>query len=574
MDLVSKQAGDFHTLGTFGLSTDYAITGIAGTVLTVAEDVSAVFADGDKLLIVSGTGVGEIYTVASAVYDTDHTDITVDEALGIVVVTDTLCFTKVPATSGDNVNITHAVTAAASVVVGDITGDFVGSGGSLNVTGSLTVGDVSNCFATTGAEVDVSVDLVVGDIGGSFATDGADISVSGNITTGDITGNFTYNSYVSTYGSVIIDGAITTNFAQKEGEGTCTVSVGNDVTITGSIGGSFSTGGVSVTADDIECASIANNFANGGSVTAGFITVTSLGGYFAYEADINANYDVEVTLANTMASFVYGDASACTLDCRNVIIAGISTSALFAGLLVNVHVVNITTGNINNALAYGGALVYVTGDITINGDCAYALAYGLEDTTYVEAYNISITGALTSGSGGGYFAYNCAGVRAYGNITVGSGVANYFAYNTYIYVAGDIIINGSLGAMFLHQTSFTFGASSRVIITGSISGGIQDDASTFKPPIFIGYRDGIATLTVANIKKDVNIAGVVGTLESTDPGVVNVKKDVAYKIDSVSKTGTLESTDPGIANVKKDVTYKIESVSKTGTLVDEIITIL
>jgi len=45
-----------------------------------------------------------------------------------------------------------------------------------------------------------------------------------------------------------------------------------------------------------------------------------------------------------------------------------------------------------------------------------------------------------------------------------------------------------------------------------------------------------------NVKKDVVVDDGVGTLESTDPGIGSVVKNVAYKIESVAKVGTLDVT--------------------------------
>lgn len=68
------------------------------------------------------------------------------------------------------------------------------------------------------------------------------------------------------------------------------------------------------------------------------------------------------------------------------------------------------------------------------------------------------------------------------------------------------------------------------------------------------------------------VAGVVntGTLNSTDPGVGNVRSGQGYFINSASRTGTLvvpgTSTDPGVANVLSGVGYQINGSSFTGTL--------
>jgi len=72
----------------------------------------------------------------------------------------------------------------------------------------------------------------------------------------------------------------------------------------------------------------------------------------------------------------------------------------------------------------------------------------------------------------------------------------------------------------------------------------------------------------ADVKKDVSYSSgaLIGELESTDPGVENVEKDIVYYINSSEKTGSRLDTDPGIANVRMDTTYYIDSVLLTGAL--------
>jgi len=59
----------------------------------------------------------------------------------------------------------------------------------------------------------------------------------------------------------------------------------------------------------------------------------------------------------------------------------------------------------------------------------------------------------------------------------------------------------------------------------------------------VGVAGGTCTVPAkGNVKKDVAVDDGVGTLESTDPGIGNVVKNVAYKIESVAKVGTLDVT--------------------------------
>ena len=53
---------------------------------------------------------------------------------------------------------------------------------------------------------------------------------------------------------------------------------------------------------------------------------------------------------------------------------------------------------------------------------------------------------------------------------------------------------------------------------------------------------------------------------SSDPGIANVDKDVAYTINDAALVGTMETTDPGIANVRLATGYIIKSANKTGNV--------
>jgi hypothetical protein len=87
---------------------------------------------------------------------------------------------------------------------------------------------------------------------------------------------------------------------------------------------------------------------------------------------------------------------------------------------------------------------------------------------------------------------------------------------------------------------------------GSTDCPLEDEGAWIQFPII---RVGIDP---KDIRKDV----AEGTLDL--PGVGDVRKGVLF--DGETKEGTLESTDPGVANVKDGVEYKIESVARKGTL--------
>jgi hypothetical protein len=58
-----------------------------------------------------------------------------------------------------------------------------------------------------------------------------------------------------------------------------------------------------------------------------------------------------------------------------------------------------------------------------------------------------------------------------------------------------------------------------------------------------------------------------GTLQSTDPGELNVKQGTTYIIESVNKSGSLVSTNPGSSSVLLGVGYVVNNVSFTGAYV-------
>ena len=100
----------------------------------------------------------------------------------------------------------------------------------------------------------------------------------------------------------------------------------------------------------------------------------------------------------------------------------------------------------------------------------------------------------------------------------------------------------------------SFGLTYPNSLIDSVTGGLYHEAS------------------VGEVQKDVAFganSALTGTLESTDPGIANVVKDVAYTIESSAKTGTFDettrNTDPGVANVVLGTAYIIATVAKTGT---------
>jgi hypothetical protein len=116
MDLVSKSNGLWATLGRFGQATNYPVSATGTKEITVTDAGAALDGATGSILVDGGTGLGEVYTIVSAVSGAGVTVITTVEDLGAVVVTDTICRTKVPE-AADNVAVTHNIPGSTSTEI-------------------------------------------------------------------------------------------------------------------------------------------------------------------------------------------------------------------------------------------------------------------------------------------------------------------------------------------------------------------------------------------------------------------------------------------------------------------------
>ena len=204
-----------------------AVTGFTGggvgNIIVVTEDLSAALSPGYKIVVTAGTGVGEVYTVVTAVYDTDHTDITVTEAIGSVIATDAIDQT-VAAGTGDRVDLNgKTLTASTALTLADLIENS--SGGSLTTSEDieLTAGidAVSSLVLTSGAVCTISGTAStdgniigdctfsgVGSINYGTITGDCEFSGDGSYNSGDITGDCTFSGDGS-YNSGDITGTIT-----------------------------------------------------------------------------------------------------------------------------------------------------------------------------------------------------------------------------------------------------------------------------------------------------------------------------------------------------------------------------
>lgn len=283
-----------------------AVTGVsvAGSTFTVVADLSALEA-GDKIGIVSSTRNDGAYTVVTATYDTDHTDIVVSETIldatvdgGLFVghtstITDTVTipallaceWTEWPVCSlltiegtGELGIITESVVPTIHIVVSGllyvddpdwVAGNTVEikSGGQLNGSGNVTISEQS-VSPFTYATGQIIGDLTIGDnsaeaaylfadectitVGGDLRTgscfgfaDGGSVTVTGEIVCGDIEEHFNLDSTI--YANKVTCNSIGDSFiATRVTFGlvyvTATVTVGN-------IGFEFLGAGCSLAAD-------------------------------------------------------------------------------------------------------------------------------------------------------------------------------------------------------------------------------------------------------------------------------------------------------------------------------------
>lgn len=93
--------------------------------------------------------------------------------------------------------------------------------------------------------------------------------------------------------------------------------------------------------------------------------------------------------------------------------------------------------------------------------------------------------------------------------------------------------------------------------------------AVYDPEIDLGVYQTVAGAGSApnayDLRAGVTVGAVTGTL--VVPSASDVKIGIAYDAAPNAKIGTLESTDPGVANVKSGVSYKIDSTTHVGTYV-------
>jgi hypothetical protein len=305
--VVSESIPDTTVDGTLYLtkvlnSTEYAITAVnkTGKTFTIDGDHSSI---AGYIGVLGSTGNDRVYTVVSATFDTNHTDIVVSEAIAdatadgaLRVVEDYVTFAHTTTNAGDIVCRGLAVKASLTcgdIVIGDIStdlGDDGFVGGILTATNIIT-GNVAGFFADSGSSITVAPgNLIAGNISVYFAFFSS-VNVAGNITVGDCQ-SFCEVSTVTAGGNVTVGNA--GYFLNYDG----TINIGGTVTTGGLydfVNGAYNSN--VIIAGTVTTGGIANNFVSGGGfvMLMNAVLVDSVGNYVregSVELDISGNTQV------------------------------------------------------------------------------------------------------------------------------------------------------------------------------------------------------------------------------------------------------------------------------------------
>ena len=378
MRLVTRKDSETLELGVLGEAiptiqsgmphmapVEFTITGVnQGTnTFTVAENVSAKWGvDNNKMGVIGSTGNDGVYTVVSATYDTDHTDIVVSESIPDTTVDGTLYLTKV--LNSTEYAITAVNRTGKTFTIGGDHSDIAGYIGVLRSTGNDRV------YSVVSATFDTDhTDIVVSEVIADATADGAlrvvedyvtfvhtttnagdivcrGLAVKASLTCGDIViGDVDTQQYLGSYGFVtgqltatnIITGNVGPFFA--DGGSSITVAPGN--LIAGNISVYFAYFSSVIVAGNITVGDC-DSFCHVATVTAGGnVTVGNVGGSFLeYDGTINIGGSVTTGVLRDFVNGTYGS---------NVIIAG-----------------TVTTGGIANDFVSGGGFVLLMDDVLVD----------------------------------------------------------------------------------------------------------------------------------------------------------------------------------------------------------------
>ena len=272
--VVSESIPDTTVDGTLYLTkvlnpTEYAITAVNRTGKTFAIDGDHSSIAG-FIGLLGSTGNDRVYTVVSATFDTNHTDIVVSEAIAdatadgaLRVVEDYVTFAHTTTNAGDIVCrglVVKGILTCGDIVIGDFTSTDLGDdgfvGGSLTATNIIT-GNVTGFFADGGSSITVAPgNLIAGNISVYFAFF-SNVIVAGNITVGDCA-SFCEISSLTAGGNVTVGNVA--SFLNYEG----TINIGGTVT-TGDLNDFVKVISCSVIiVGTVTTGNIANDFVSGG----------------------------------------------------------------------------------------------------------------------------------------------------------------------------------------------------------------------------------------------------------------------------------------------------------------------
>jgi hypothetical protein len=130
-------------LGVFSFGASFPVASIGTKEIVVTDAGAALDGATGSIVVDTGTGADEVYTIASAVSGDGVTTITTVEDLDDVDVADTICRTAVP-TADDDVTITHAIPGGAAIAFTckdlDLSSAVANFATSVAPAGDITVG--------------------------------------------------------------------------------------------------------------------------------------------------------------------------------------------------------------------------------------------------------------------------------------------------------------------------------------------------------------------------------------------------------------------------------------------------
>ena len=428
-------------------------TGVTGNITDNNAGSTNVSAVNGRLVIVAKSGVGSAnaleVTVGSVnIVNTNSNSVNLDVTGGLSIA-----------------NITSA-NQILIIATGAITqtGAFTASGAnglSISTTGAVTLANTSNSVNT------VSISTTSGDI--SFFNNGGFTVNTLNAVVGVSTGGGSVNLAANT-GNIIVD----QNISATTGVTLLTSAAASTITInTGDTVTSSSSGGVSITTDDLILAGTGAISASGQTVTINRSTSGTLGlGATAGGMSID-NTELGLISATSFNMGSSGTISTITVDGISKTLTGTLTLTASSDVLFNTGATTISTGNL--AVVAGGD---ITQDINLSvGGTSSFTVTGSNGITLTNISN-TFTGAVTLSSGTGLVHIVDSGTLILAATTLGGSlIATAISGLT---LNGDLTTGGSmlLEADADNISTGTLTLASGITLTANSGGSITLDATT------------------------------------------------------------------------------------------------